>query len=70
MTTHLQEERFGISFFGDIVEYVADNLTIDEVYNKEQIKEFFENWAEDHGYLSEDGLDDWAIDNGYVKEKS
>jgi len=48
------ERDFGYTFCDDIVNWVANNLSIYDVYDEADIKTFGEEWASDNGYVKEE----------------
>ena len=48
------EQRFGKAFFDSIIEWLADELEIDEVFSDKQIEKWLEYHAKDYGYVKED----------------
>jgi hypothetical protein len=46
--------KFGEWFFEDIVEWLADQLEIDEIFSDKQIEKWLEYHAKDYGYVKED----------------
>ena len=67
---HTDKRAFGEDFLDDIVEWVAQNLTPDEIYTDAYLttlEKWANQWAIDNGYTSKSDMDQWARDNGYTK---
>ena len=45
--------KFGNDFLDEVVEWVHENYTIDELYTVDEIGELFEEKAHDYGYVKE-----------------
>ena len=48
------EQRFGKAFFDSIIEWIAEELDIDEVFSKRKIERWLIFYAKDYGYVKED----------------
>lgn len=62
MTTTAQDNAFGLYTLEWLVEWIRDNIDLDERATEAEL----EDWADQNGYIHEDKLDNWADDNGYV----
>ena len=74
MSTANQDSAFGGVFLESIIEWIAENVDPEDVFEDRQLRD----WAENNNFVSagdvdvhhcqEIDLETWAEDNGYVKE--
>jgi hypothetical protein len=70
LNKQFEEQLFEDSLLLDnAIEWIKTNMTIDQVYNQEDIKNHVED-GNPEDYFSESQLRQWAEDNGYVMEAS
>lgn len=63
------ERAFGEDMLDNILDWVANNMEPDEVYNpydENRLTTWAERWAENNGYVADSDLNEWALSNGYV----
>ena len=61
------EKQFGLTYYGELIEYIANDLDPDQVFSSDVLIE----WAHDQGIekiFDDKELENWAEDNGYVLE--
>lgn len=69
-TSNDEDSGFGGAFLTEIVEYIADNFTPDELYSDETIceaaRDHMEDFYDPEDVFESDKLSAWATENGYV----
>ena len=61
------EREFGLNYYSELVEYIANDLSPDQVYTFEALKEWVDGQDIDDLYHKKD-LEYWAEHNGFVLE--
>lgn len=54
ITSTIEDQRFGADFLQNIIGWIAEQFTIDEVYSRLEIEYFLEQNAEEYGYTREE----------------
>ena len=54
MSTSYENTKFGEDFLDQMVEFVHDHNTIDELYTEKEIRAWLEDNAKDYGYVEEE----------------
>lgn len=50
ITSSYEDQKFGAEFLTDILDWVSENFTADEIWDEAEMKE----WAQDNGYVEDD----------------
>lgn len=69
-TSSFDDKEFGANFLENIIDWIIDHFSADEIYTPDGIKEAIDNlnWDPEDAF-TEAQLETWAEDNDYIKEE-
>lgn len=70
MATIFDDKKFGMEFLDDIVAWITNHFSADEIYQPDAIKEAIDNlnWGPEDVF-TEAQLEMWAEENDYIREE-
>ena len=60
-------QQLGSRLINDVIDFVRDEVDIDDVYEKDTIKEYAANQFEPEEVYGKELLREWALENGFVE---
>ena len=63
------EEMIGISPLDTAIEWIKDHMTVDEVFDDDDIKDYVASNFDPEDVFDASNLERWAEENGYTEEE-